>query len=89
MAETLRNVETHDPMPPRTARPEVARDIEAICLKCRRRSRIGAMNRPGTWPTTSAATSTARRSEYRVPPGSSGPDAGADDARPSPLGVRW
>jgi tetratricopeptide (TPR) repeat protein len=36
-AQTLRNLENQEPPPPRGRRPEVARDMETICLKCLRK----------------------------------------------------
>jgi hypothetical protein len=33
-AQTLRNLENHEPPPPRSRRPEVARDLETICRTC-------------------------------------------------------
>ncbi len=34
LAATLRAVEIEDPVPPRRIRPELPRDLDAICLKC-------------------------------------------------------
>ena len=33
-AETVRRVVAEDPVPPRRLRPNISRDLEAICLKC-------------------------------------------------------
>ena len=32
--ETLKRLVTDDPVPPRKLRPDIPRDLEAICLKC-------------------------------------------------------
>ncbi len=76
--DVLRQVLSDPPVPPRQLRRELPRDLEAVCRRClekdpRRRYPTARWR----WPTTSATSSTARRSA----PASPGPWSGRGTGR--------
>ena len=59
--ETLQQLRDTD-RPAGRLRPGLPRDLETICLKCLRRSRVAGTPPPASWPTTCGDSSTAGRS---------------------------
>jgi serine/threonine-protein kinase len=79
--DTLDQVRSRDPVPPRQLDPSVPRDLDTICLKCLQRTRPGATPAPPPWPTTWAGSSTAGPSRPARWAGRSEPGAGAGATR--------
>ena len=62
LVETLEQVRSQEPVPPRQLVPKVPRDLETIASSASRRNRPSGTHRPANWPTTWTGSGPGSRS---------------------------